>query len=31
MAMPEHWAENYDFYSHWVAQLGVYAILMSID
>ncbi len=31
LAMPEYWAENYDYYSHWVPQFGVFGIAMSLD
>lgn len=29
MAMPEYWADGYESYAHWVAQFGVYAIVLS--
>jgi len=29
LAQPALWAENYDYYSHWVPQFGVYGILLS--
>lgn len=31
MTRPEYWAENYAFYSHWVAQFGVYGISLSYE
>lgn len=31
MALPAYWAENYDFYSHWVPQFGIYGILLGFD
>jgi Protein of unknown function (DUF2891) len=29
MGMEDYWAENYEFYAHWVGQFGVYAIALS--
>lgn len=31
MAQPEYWAENYSYYSHWVAQFGVYGVALSYE
>jgi len=31
MDQPEYWAENYNNYTHWVPQFGVYAIALSYD
>lgn len=31
LAHPEYWAENYDYYAHWVPQFGVYAIVEGLD
>ncbi|MCP4804782.1 MAG: DUF2891 family protein [Proteobacteria bacterium] len=31
MDRPQYWEENYDAYSHWVPQFGVYALVTSID
>lgn len=28
---PQYWAEDYDQYSHWVAQFGVHAIALTYD
>jgi hypothetical protein len=29
MELTGYWAENYDFYSHWVPQFGIYGILLG--
>jgi hypothetical protein len=29
LAQPEHWRENYDAFSHWVPQFGIYALDLS--
>ena len=31
VAMPQYWAEDYYSYSHWVAQFGVYGIVLSYE
>ena len=31
MNLPQYWQDNYQKYSHWVAQFGIYAIALSID
>lgn len=31
MERPQYWEENYQSYSHWVPQFGVYALVLSID
>lgn len=31
IAHPEYWAEDYQQYSHWVAQFGVYAIALTYE
>lgn len=31
LAHPEYWAEDYDQFSHWVPQFGVYALALIVD
>ena len=31
VAMPEYWADDYFYYSHWVAQFGVYALALGYE
>lgn len=31
LAHPDYWARNYDSYSHWVPQFGVYALALTVD
>jgi hypothetical protein len=31
LSHPRFWRETYEFYAHWVAQFGIYALAQTYD